>query len=174
MNARRPARSLRRSIFAVTALLILAITAHVAALDAGARAPQIGLRDLTGGEVSIDALRGRVVVVDFWASWCEPCAQAMPVLERLHRAHARDGLSIVGVSQDRAESNVREFLGRVPVTFPIVLDSGHAVAGRYRPARMPTSFVIDRRGIVRHVHAGFEAADAVLIEREVTLLLAEH
>lgn len=144
------------------------------ALDAGARAPEIGLSDSAGHAINLASLRGQVFIVDFWASWCEPCADEMPVLERLYQQHHGNGFTVIGVSQDRAQSNVDQFLRRIHVSFPIVLDASHAVAGRYSPARMPTSFIVDRRGIVRHVHAGFRASDAGSIEREVAALVAQR
>jgi len=154
--------------------LIGALTLPAFALDAGSRAPELGLPDLDGHMQRMSALRGKVVIVDFWASWCAPCREEMPVLERLYRAHRSDGLVVVGVSQDRGVSNIRSFLARTPVTFPLVHDAGHRIAGRYHPSRMPSSYIIDRRGVVRHVHAGYRGSDAAAIEREVVALLAAH
>lgn len=155
----------------VVSAAVLAITASALALDPGARAPEIGMRDLQGNQVTMASLRGRVVVVDFWASWCEPCADSMPVYERLYAQYRERGLTIVGVSQDQRVDNARQFATRHHLSFPVVFDEGHAVANRYRPARMPTAFVIDRTGIVRHVHAGFRSGDAAGLEAEVRALL---
>lgn len=145
------------------------------ALDVGARAPEIGLPAIANGSGTIDlaSLRGQVVIVDFWASWCAPCADEMPVLERIFNQHRASGFTVVGVSQDSAASNVQQFLQRIRVSFPIVLDSGHVVAGRYAPPRMPTSYILDRRGIVRHVHAGFRSSDAEPMANEVAALVAQ-
>jgi peroxiredoxin len=78
---------------------------------------------------------------------------------------------VIGVSQDRSADNIAPFLRRHPVTFPIIHDAGNAIAGRYAPPTMPTSYLIDREGVVRHVHRGFRAGDAEAIEREVRELL---
>lgn len=175
-------RDALRSLFAVGSLAAmpaaaasLLVSAPARALDAGARAPEIGLASVAngGGQINLAGLRGQVFVVDFWASWCAPCADEMPVLERLYTTHRQNGFTIIGVSQDSAESNIQTFLRRIPVSFPIVLDNAHAVAGRYSPPRMPTSYIVDRRGIVRHVHAGFRSSDAGAIEREVAALVAQ-
>ena len=175
-------RDVLRSFLAVSGLAVaptaaasLLTPARARALDAGARAPEIGLASIAngGGQIDLASLRGQVFVVDFWASWCAPCADEMPVLERLYTTHRQNGFTVVGVSQDSGESNVQTFLRRIPVSFPIVLDQGHGVAGRYSPPRMPTSFIVDRRGIVRHVHAGFRSSDAAAIEREVAALVAQ-
>ena len=161
---------LHSTVFAVLGALLL-LAASASALDTGARAPEIGIADREGHRVTIGGLRGQVVLVDFWASWCEPCADSMPVLERLYNQYRARGFTIVGVSQDTARARMDQFLTRHRVSFPIVLDESHAVAGRYRPPRVPTSFLIDRRGIVRHIHEGFRASDASTLETQIQALL---
>lgn len=166
---------LRRLVLLALAagLLVILGSAPGLALSAGSPAPEIGLDDLKGRSIHMAKLRGRVVVVDFWATWCGPCKQEMPVLDRLYRKYRKEGLVVVGVSQDRDASNVRSFLQQRPVSFPIVHDEDHQVAKRYRPSKMPSSYVIDRKGMVRHVHHGYSAGDAARFEREIKALLAE-
>jgi cytochrome c biogenesis protein CcmG/thiol:disulfide interchange protein DsbE len=180
VNPGRPAASKRgmsrpaaRVVAALLALSGLLAAASALALDPGARAPEIGMRDLDGNQVTIAGLRGRVVVVDFWASWCEPCADSMPVYQRLYTTYRARGLTIVGISQDQRVDNARQFASRHHLGFPVVFDDGHAVANRYRPPRMPTAYVIDRGGIVRHVHAGYRSGDAARLESEITALLGQ-
>lgn len=170
-----PSASKRVAAFAGASLAALSLlTASVAfAVNAGGRAPELGANDTAGHRINIADLRGNVVLVDFWATWCEPCADSMPVLESLHSRFASRGLRIVGVSQDRSASNIAPFVSRHHVTFPIIHDAGNAIAGRYDPPRMPTTYIIDRTGIVRFVHAGFRSGDAATIEREVTSLLED-
>lgn len=180
MNAVNPApskplmhRTRRRLFFATLAVVIFGVAVPVFALNAGARAPEIGADDLNGSRVTIGGLRGKVVLVDFWASWCDPCKRELPVLERLHGEYHSRGLEIVGVNIDRRESNMRSFLRRTPLSFTIVHDGDQRIAGRYRPPRMPSSYLIDRRGVVRHVHEGFRASDAAGIERRIRELLED-
>jgi cytochrome c biogenesis protein CcmG/thiol:disulfide interchange protein DsbE len=162
-----------RPLFSAAVFLIVSLgtVASVAALDVGSRAPEIGLSDLRGRSVRMSRLRGKVVIVDFWASWCEPCGEAMPVLNRLYRRYRRQGLVVVGVNVDRTERNARSFLRSTPVSFPIVHDARHQVAGRYGPPRMPSSYLIDRRGVVRYVHEGFRRGDGRELEERVRSLL---
>ena len=95
----------------------------------------------------------------------------MPVLDRMYRDLRERGLVVVGVSVDRTIGNVNGFLRRTPVSFPIVHDANHEIANRYAPPRMPSSYIIDRRGVVRHVHEGFRSGDADDIRSEVEALL---
>ena len=142
-----------------------------AALDVGARLPEIGLVDLDGNRVDAKSLEGKVVIIDFWATWCAPCREELPVLEKLYRKYKKKGLVIVGVSVDKDRANVQRFLEKLKLSFPIVHDSDHLVSGRYKPPRMPSSYVIDRKGIVRHVHEGYRASDAKSFEKQVKALL---
>ena len=166
-----PQARLARIVASVLALTGLLFAASALALDPGARAPELGLRDLEGNQVTIASLRGRVVVVDFWAWWCEPCADSMPVYQRLYTQYRERGLTIVGISQDQRVDNARQFATRHHLSFPVVFDEGHAIANRYRPPRMPTAYVIDRGGIVRHVHAGYRSGEAERLEAEIRTLL---
>ncbi|MCB9591263.1 MAG: TlpA family protein disulfide reductase [Sandaracinaceae bacterium] len=170
----RMSRLLRPVPSVLVVASLLAVAASAAALNTGQRAPEIGLRDLNGNNVTIASLRGNVVVVDFWASWCGPCAEEMPVLERLHSTYQGQGLRIVAVSQDRTVENMQGFLNDHHVSFPVVHDGAHAVAGRYSPPRMPSSYIIDRAGVVRHIHEGYRAGDARTMESEIRALLTQH
>jgi len=170
VGSRMPNRPLR-SLLAL--VLALSLTGSAFALDVGARLPDIGMRDLNGRAVTAESLRGKVVLVDFWASWCAPCREEMPVLQRLHEKYSAQGLVIVGVSVDRDASKAREFASRLGITFPLVHDAQHTLAGRFSPPKMPSSYVVDRRGVTRYVHAGFRASDAATMEREIKALLAQ-
>lgn len=153
------------------ALALASLSPLVSALDVGTAPPEIGLTALDGSRVTLAGLRGKVVVVDFWASWCAPCKQEMPVLESLYKRFKAQGLVIVGVSVDSDRAKAQSFVREVRVTFPIVHDADHAVADRYHPPKMPTSYVIDKAGKVRFVHAGYRAEDARKLEQEITSLL---
>lgn len=156
-------------------LSLLSLTAFgaasVSALDEGQRAPEIGLRTPDGQTIRMADLRGKVVVVDFWASWCAPCREELPVLQRLHEQYASRGVVVVGVGIDRNERDFRTFKDRMGLTFPVVHDGAHQVAGRYEPPRMPSTFLIDRNGVVRHVHEGYRASNAAELEQQIQQLL---
>lgn len=153
------------------ALAIVGLSQLAAALDVGTSPPEIGLTAFDGSRVSLPALRGKVVVVDFWASWCAPCKQEMPVLESLYKRFKAQGLVIVGVSVDNDRANAQRFIREVGVSFPIVHDADHSVAGRFKPPKMPTSYVIDKTGKIRFIHGGYRSEDAQKLEQEITSLL---
>lgn len=159
----------------VTCVLGVALVAsgRVAALDAGAKMPEIGLKDLSGKPVNAASLAGKVVVIDFWATWCAPCREELPVLQKLYKKYAAQGLVVVGVSVDKDDSNIKQFLVKMPLSFPIVHDAAHAVTGKYAPPRMPSSFIVDRKGIVRYVHGGYRSDDAAEFEKQIQALLAK-
>jgi len=117
------------------------------ALAPGTPAPEFQLPSLSGSPVALASLRGEVVVLNFWATWCPPCVAEMPSLERLHRALGPEGLAVVTVSTDEDEGELRDFVKRYSLTMPVLLDPGGRIAaGRYRTTGYPETFVIDRTG----------------------------
>lgn len=154
-------------------LVLTLSAANAEALDSGAKMPEIGLKDLSGKPVSLASLAGKVVVIDFWATWCAPCKEELPVLQKLHKKYGSQGLAIVGISVDKDAGNLPDFLKKLAVTFPIVHDANHTVTGRYAPPRMPSSYIVDRKGIVKYVHGGFRADDAATFEKQIQELLGK-
>lgn len=167
----RGPRFVKLLVVGVAALAIGAPTAR--ALEPGDAPPAIGMVDQHGDKVDLNGLKGKVVLIDFWASWCRPCKKEMPVLEQLHAKYADQGLVIVGVNIDRSKKKMTSFLEDEPVSFRIVHDRKLVVASRYEPPGMPSSYFVARDGKIRHVHAGFEKKDAPEIEERIKLLLAE-
>jgi cytochrome c biogenesis protein CcmG/thiol:disulfide interchange protein DsbE len=123
------------------------------ALKAGSEAPGLRLPSLGGGEVDLASQRGKVVVLNFWATWCPPCVAEMPSLERLHRALGPEGVSVVTVSTDEDEAELRRFVTARALTLPVLKDPGGRLAAReYRTTGYPETFVLDRRGrVLLHV-----------------------
>jgi len=107
---------------------------------------------LDGGTLALDDLRGDVVLLNVWATWCGPCVREMPGLEALHREFAEEGLRVLGVSIDRgsAEREVRGFIERNDITFQILLDPDETVSQRFRTLGVPETFLVDRGGVIRY------------------------
>ena len=138
---------------------------------AGKRAAAFTLPDLGGRPTTLAELRGKVVLVDFWASWCEPCLKELPELEKLHQQLAAQGVVIVGVSIDKERQNAQELAARLGLKFKLLHDPEGKVAELYDPPKMPTSYVIDREGVVRFVNEGFVgAADVAKMKRQLEQL----
>lgn len=123
---------------------------------------------------AVPSTAGKVVLVDFWASWCGPCKASFPVLNKLHDTYASKGLVVIGVGVDEDAAKYQAFASKMGARFPLVHDSAHKAAGFFAPATMPTSYLVDRKGVIRHVHAGFRGAktEAEYIA-EIEALLAQ-
>jgi peroxiredoxin len=158
-------------VWVVGLALAACLAGTVSALETGGPAPDFRLADLTGKQVALSDYKGKVVVLDFWASWCGPCREELPVLERLNKSYAGQGLVVLGVNIDNQASAAKDFLKKLPVTFPVVHDAEKQVAKQFAPPTMPSSYIIDRSGKLRHVHAGYKASDAAKIETEIKELL---
>ncbi len=145
----------------------------VYALKPGERAPRIaGKSILKAAAIDSAKLRGKVIVVDFWASWCKPCEREIPVLSKLAKKHPKD-VVVIGISVDNEKSDAKRFISRLGPGFASVHDGSHASAKAFSPSKMPSTFVIDKKGIVRFVHSGFAPGLDKQLEREVAILKAE-
>jgi cytochrome c biogenesis protein CcmG, thiol:disulfide interchange protein DsbE len=154
--------------------LVLAVAAPAFAAQAGDRAADFTLKDMQGKTVKLSSLRGKVVVLDFWASWCVPCKKELPALDSLARRYAatKKDVVVVTVNIDKDRAKAQRFLASAKVvSLRCALDPDGGVASRYDLPAMPTSFVIDKNGIVRHVHAGFTPGDEAKLAREIDALL---
>jgi peroxiredoxin len=150
--------ALRTAAVIVVVVVVAFAYVHLAqhrgyALEKGTEAPGFRLPSLAGGEVDLAAQRGKVVVLNFWATWCPPCVAEMPSLERLHRALSPEGLSVITVSTDEDEAELRRFVSARALSLPVLKDPGGRVAaGEYRTTGYPETFVLDREGrLLEHV-----------------------
>ena len=140
------------------------------AASPGQPSPSLDAPTLQGPRFSLDRLRGRVVVVDFWASWCEPCRRSFPGLSDLARRYASRGVTVVGVSVDDEASNYQRFVRELHPTFAVVHDASHQIADRWGPSSMPTTYVVGRDGVITAVFAG---EDTRQLEASVLAALGE-
>ena len=115
--------------------------------------------------------RGKVVVLDFWASWCTPCKQSFPFWNQMHARYADQGLVVIGVNVDEQRARAEAFLKTTPASFQIQYDPKGELPQRYAVKAMPTSVVIDRKGQVVWTHAGFRSSDAKSIEAKLKDIL---
>ncbi|MFN3586713.1 MAG: TlpA family protein disulfide reductase [Moraxellaceae bacterium] len=123
--------------------------------------------------LDLAAYKGRVVYVDFWASWCGPCRQSFPWMKAMHERHAADGLVIVAVNVDAEKAQADAFLREFAPAFPVVFDPKGELAREFKVQSMPSSYLIGRDGRARYLHRGFHDAKREQYEQEIRELLAE-
>ena len=138
----------------------------------GSAAPEFALPERPGGgEVSLESLRGQVVLLNFWATWCEPCEREMPAMQRLHEALAPSGLRLLAISVDDTSDVVDEFRAKLGLTFSILWDADRRVANEYQAYRFPETLLIDRDGVVVERYIGPRDWDSPLYEARIRKLL---
>jgi cytochrome c biogenesis protein CcmG, thiol:disulfide interchange protein DsbE len=161
----------RPSSFIAAALCALAITSPSAwALDAGATAPELNLPGLKDA-VNLAALKGKVVYVDFWASWCGPCKQSFPFMNELQAKYRAQGLEVVAINLDAKRADADKFLTDTPADFTVAFDAKSDSAKRFEVKGMPYSYVIGRDGKVIAAHKGFNADDRKELEARIASAL---
>jgi thiol-disulfide isomerase/thioredoxin len=137
----------------------------------GSPAPSFDLPAQSGGSrASLESAHGKVVLVDFWATWCGPCRASFPKYQALAKRYSND-VVVIGISEDDDADGIKDFAKGTGATFTLAWDAQKAVASNYRPDSMPTSFLIDKNGLVRFVHLGFREGDEKDIEAELKSLL---
>jgi peroxiredoxin len=138
----------------------------------GSTAPAFALRTLPGpGELSLASLRGQVVLLNFWATWCEPCEREMPAMQRLHQKLGPEGLRLVAVSVDESSEPVGRFRERFGLSFEILWDPDKRVSNAYQAYRYPETLLIDRDGVVVERYVGPRDWDSPLYEARIRTLL---
>lgn len=137
--------------------------------------PACELTTLDGTPVeSFQAMKGKVIYVDFWASWCPPCVQSFPFLNQLQQEFGDQGLRVVGVNLDEEMVDAEKFLARYPADFSIVTDPSRQCAQDFDVMAMPSSYLIDKEGIVRHIHRGFRPGETSELRLIVEQLLQQQ
>lgn len=126
---------------------------------------------VSAADLDIARYQGKVVYLDFWASWCAPCRRSFPWMNRMQQKYGEAGLVVIGVNVDSDPAAAREFLQEIPADFRIVYDPEGELAERYQLMGMPTSFVIDRDGKIHGSHIGFRESSPENYEREIRALL---
>ena len=180
MDARRTSRRVAwgRTCCAAAALALIGLaqlgTPRTAvALEVGDPAPLFSARSLQGeGELSLGAFKGKVIYLDFWASWCPPCLTSLPLLEELRSEFPRADFEVLAINLDRDRDKARAFLEKHGVGYPCVWDPEGHLTKRFELPTMPPSFLIDRRGVIRHIHRGFDRDDVHPLRERIRDLVA--
>jgi peroxiredoxin len=143
------------------------------AAGVGQQAPAFTAPALDGAKsISLAAHRGKVVYLDFWASWCTPCLTSLPLLEELRKQFPSDQFQILAVNVDQDPEKARKFLERTKIGYPSATDPKGSIPESFGIETMPTSFLIDRRGVIRYVHHGFRKGDVEPLRERIAKLVA--
>ena len=135
-------------------------------------APEVAGDNINGkGKLSLAQWKGKVVLVDFWATWCEPCKKSFPKIEELRVKYGSAGFEVVGVSEDDEGNGVKDFGAKHGAKFPLLWDKDKSIANKWHPPNMPSSFIVDKKGVVRFVHLGYHDGEEKEIETELKSLL---
>jgi peroxiredoxin len=160
------------AVGAAAAFAMLSGSGSPAPVGRGSVAPEFTLERLAGGApVSLSDLRGRVVLVNFWATWCQPCEDEMPAMERLYRALRAEGFELLAISVDQDADAVGRFRERLALSFPILLDPEKRVARAYLTFRFPESLLIDQDGVILERYIGAKEWDDEAYVRRIRRLL---
>ena len=162
----------RAAVLFLGALMLFAVAPVLRAeVKVGEPFPDLAAHALEG---AIPARDGRVVLLDFWATWCAPCKASFPVYGAFQAEFAPRGFTVIGVSVDKKPAPYADFLKRLAPAFPTVRDGEQKLVAEIRPPAMPTCYLLDRKGVLRLVHSGFHGdADAALLRAEILKLLDE-
>ena len=146
---------------------------NVQAMDMNSPAPDFTLKSLTGENLKLSELRGNVVLLNFWASWCGPCRQEMPLLEKMHNKYKGLGFTVMGVNVEEDSSKAKAMAKKDKLSFPVLFDTQSQVSKAYQVSAMPSTVIIDRDGKVRYLHKGYKPGDEKTYTQWVKKLIRE-
>jgi peroxiredoxin len=150
-------------------LLVMPVTAGVT----DGAAPDFTLKSNSGQNIRLSELRGEVVLINFWASWCGPCRQEMPVLDELHNQYKALGFTVLGVNVEENPQQARKLLKDMPVSFPVLFDDSSVVSKQYDVIAMPSTVLVDRNGNMRYLHKGYKPGLEEIYLKQVRELVRE-
>jgi peroxiredoxin len=145
-----------KNILLGLAFSVFAATSLASSGLAGQPAPDFALKSSSGKNLRLSEYRGDVVMVNFWATWCGPCRQEMPLLDELYSRYQRVGFILLGVNIDDNSTKAMDMVSELGVNFPVLFDSRKEVSKLYQVEAMPVTVLIDREGTVRYVHHGYK------------------
>jgi peroxiredoxin len=162
-----------RAVFLAAVFSVLAASSMAASGLTGQVAPDFALKSASGKNLRLSEYRGDVVMINFWATWCGPCRQEMPLLDDLYTRYQRVGFSLLGVNIDDDSRRAMQMVEDLGVNFPVLFDERKEVSKLYQVEAMPVTVLLDREGTVRHIHHGYKPGYEELYLTEIRSLLRE-
>ena len=153
--------------------LCIGLTSTASAQAAKNIAPDFTLKSETGKNLKLSELRGKVIMINFWASWCGPCRQEMPVLDQLYKHYRPLDFTVLGVNVEQNPDDAKSLLKDVSVSFPILFDKENKVSKLYNIKGMPSTVLVDRDGNVRYVHIGYQSGTEQEYQQQIRTLIRE-
>lgn len=172
VNQRDETMNFKKLLVAI-ALSAAAATSLASSGLVGQKAPDFALKSSTGENLRLSEYRGEVVMINFWATWCGPCRQEMPLLDDLYNRYERVGFTLLGVNIDDNSQRAVDMMRELGVNFPVLFDASKDVSKLYEVNAMPVTVILDREGNVRHVHQGYKPGYEEKYLDEVRALLRE-
>lgn len=169
---------MKKNIIKTVALLVFTLTfttsvTYAASEKISGKAANFTLKSRSGKNIKLSELRGQVVMLNFWASWCGPCRKEMPLLEKIHKKYKRLGFTLLGVNVEENSSAAKKYLRDVKVSFPILFDNTNKTSKLYNVRAMPTTILIDRSGNKRFLHKGYKPGYENDYKKQIKQLLRE-
>jgi peroxiredoxin len=164
-------KALRRTAFLLCGIGALALPVHAA--EPTGNAPDFTLKSAVGSNLRLQEQRGRVVMINFWATWCGPCRVEMPHLNRLYDKYRSAGFQLLGVNIDEDPAKAQALASKLGLQFPVLFDADKRVSKLYDLTTMPSTVLVDRDGRVRHVHRGYRDGLETTYEQQIRALLKE-
>ena len=162
--------------FILFSFLFISLNTVIADDLTGKVAPEFSGKNIDGQKINLSDYRGKIVLLDFWASWCIPCREEFPFLIEFYRKNQKSDFIVLAVNIDDKQENMHEFLNKYSGSniFPVIFDKEKSIPPLYDLQSMPTSFFIDKKGIIRYVHAGFNKTDKNKFKENLSTLLHEQ
>ncbi len=161
-------------LIVMIAVALLSVPTAALNVEISGPAPDFSLVNRSGETVSLSELKGQVVLINFWATWCGPCREEMPLLEQLHQRYESLGFTLLGVNVEEDGGHAEEFLAGTPVTFPILFDPDNGVSKLYDVTAMPSTVLVDRGGNLRYLHHGYKEGYENIYQDQIRTLVRER
>ena len=163
-----------KTVITIGFALVFSVSATYAASQTiSGKAENFTLKSRSGKNIKLSELRGGVVMINFWASWCGPCRKEMPLLEKIHKKYKKLGFTLLGVNVEQDTRAAKRYLKDVKVSFPILFDPANKTSKLYNVSAMPTTVLIDRNGIKRFLHKGYKPGYENDYKKQIKKLLRE-